>query len=643
MEERIKIVVNISGTIRKYSFLLVVLTFCIGIKDACPSTTQSDLLKKVNPALTSEELEELYQYKLDHGIKNLSILSAFLIRSSKKYIKKGEIQKAVEYGEYAQLLAPSYPPVYTHLGKVYWSQNRFRIFSIINSWIDLIKASFNNYSFSLFMLANFLLFLLVSVLLTSAIFSVISIYKYFKLLVHDVCHLLPLNLPMNLVFLWGIFIFSLPFFFQLNIIFIFFIWLILLFIYHSKRGQQVVIIFAFFLLLSPFIIQVVSKSVMTSYSGVFYQLYQVNEESWDSETEQELINWTTQNPDDVDALFSLGLLMKREGKYDDAKRYYEKILENDTSDHKVFCNLGNVLLAKGESDSAIENYNKCLNIFPSSVKSYYNISRAYLLKYMFEESNEYFNKAKEIGSDQVDYYSKIYSNNFNRMVIDETIPTSIFWEETFKLSEEKRQFCSSFWDRFFKGIPYAYWYSTFFVFFILVGLLFVNHHEFGLSISCEYCGCAVCSKCRILAYEDSLCKKCAIIFKSKEDFSMSNREKEKKVIQIERFQKRNIYIGRILSMLLPGAGHIWIDQPFKGSVMLFLFFFFLLKLFYWEGIVLNHWLVGQASSYGGIVMVCCLILILYMYSIMNFSRISGRLYQFLSLIKVTRKGLQIKK
>ena len=93
MVERIKIVVNISGTIRRYSFLLVVLTFCIGIKDACPSTTQSDLLKKVNPALTSEELEELYQYKLDHGIKNLSILSAFLIRSSKKYLKEGRISK----------------------------------------------------------------------------------------------------------------------------------------------------------------------------------------------------------------------------------------------------------------------------------------------------------------------------------------------------------------------------------------------------------------------------------------------------------------------------------------------------------------------------------------------------------------------
>jgi hypothetical protein len=115
------------------------------------------------------------------------------------------------------------------------------------------------------------------------------------------------------------------------------------------------------------------------------------------------------------------------------------------------------------------------------------------------------------------------------------------------------------------------------------------------------------------------------------------------MIQIEKFHKRSIATGKILSMLLPGAGHIWAGFPLKGSVILFLFFSLLLKFIYWDGIVVNPWLLNHARSYGGIVVASSLLGILYFYAIFNLASISGRLSQFLSLIKVARKELQIKK
>lgn len=635
---------TVQGIIKRYSSLLVVVTLCIGISIVCPSTALSDILKKIRPTTNKDELEKIYQYKLDQGIKNLSVFSSFLLRSSRNYLDQGEIEKAVECAEYAQLLAPSYPPNYTHLGKVYWAQNRFRFFSMVTGWIDSFSATFNNYPFAVFGLANFLLFFLLSFLFAITVFSVTSVYKYFKLFIHDLHHLLPFKFPLTLLILWGIVVFSLPFFFHWSIFLICFFWLSLLFIYHSKREQQIAIIFVFFLLLSPFIIKLISGFVVTSYSGVFSQLYQVNEEAWDRETEQELIKWTAKYPNDVDALFSLGLLKKREGDYEEAKRYYEKILGIDPAYHRALCNLGNVLLATKKVDLAIESYNQSIEIYPASVESYYNLSRAYLLNnYMFEESNENFNKAKKLGADRVDYYSRIYSNNMNRIVIDETIPLSVFWEKTFEPTEEKKLFNSSLWDRFFRGIPFTYRYSVLFIFLLFVCLLFINHHECDFSVGCEYCGSAVCGKCRRLVYEDNFCKKCASIFRSRGDQSITTREKEKKVMQIERFQKRYIIIGRILSILFPGAGHLWAGYPLKGSAMIFLFFFLLLKLAYWDGIIMNPWLMSHARSYGGITIVASMVLILYLYSILDFNRISVRLSQFLSLIIVTRKELQIKK
>jgi len=96
-------------------------------------------------------------------------------------------------------------------------------------------------------------------------------------------------------------------------------------------------------------------------------------------------------------------------------------------------------------------------------------------------------------------------------------------------------------------------------------------------------------------------------------------------------------------MILPGAGHLWSGHPFRGSVVLFVYFFVVLKLVYSNGIVLNPWQLSHTRSYGDILIFGSLLFVLYFYSISNFTNITGRLYQFLSLIKVTRKELQIKK
>lgn len=644
VQKRKGLVIKISGFIRRCSSLIVFMIVCIGSSAAFPLTRLDErLVKKDGRSINREELDTIYQYKLDHGIKNLSNVSAWLLRRSDALIRQGEFKRAVECSEYAQMLSPNYPPAYTHLGKAYWAKNRFFFFSMMAGWFKALRATLSNYHFSVFLFANLLIFFLVSFLLVIAVFSILSVYKYFKLLVHDVSHMLPSTCSLTLLVLWGIFVFSIPFFFHISIFLIFFFWLFLLFIYHSRKEQQIIIVYALFLLLSPFIIQLVSNSLVTSSTGVFHQLYQVNEENWDGETEDKLVQWTDNHPSDVDAVFSLGLIQKRKGDYAKAVRCYQKVLDVDPDDYRALCNLANVFLVTGDLDMAIETCKRCLESNPSSVEGYYNLSRAYLSRYMFSESNESFNRAKELDAKRVDYYTKIYSENANRMVIDLTIPLSDFWEETFQPAEQKKLFSSYIWDRLFMGIPFRYGYGVLFIFLVFVCLVFINRSEFGFAVSCEYCGAAVCRRCRRMIYENYLCKQCAGIFKGKGEHTTSAKGKEEKMIQIEKYQKRSMTIGKILSMLLPGSGHLWSGHPFRGSVVLFSFFFILLMLVYSNGIVVNPWPLSNARSYGDILIFGSLLGILYAYSISSFNHVTGRLSQFLSLIKVTRKELQIKK
>ena len=133
--------VKISGLIRRCSSLFIFLTLCIGINAANPTTHDHLLVKKDLVPLNHEELDKIYQYKLDCGIKNLSNVSAFLLRNSEEFIRQGDSKKAIEYSEYAQMLAPGYPPVYTNLGKAYWAKNRFFVFSVIAGWFKSLCAT----------------------------------------------------------------------------------------------------------------------------------------------------------------------------------------------------------------------------------------------------------------------------------------------------------------------------------------------------------------------------------------------------------------------------------------------------------------------------------------------------------------------
>ena len=631
-----------SGLFRRWYSLFVFLKVCLALSTVCASTPLDDVFLK-NHHLSQTELESLYQYKLDRGINNLTLVSSFLVRNSGKLLREGELRKAVDYAEYALMLSPAYPPAYIHLGKVYWAQNRLRLFSAPAGWIKALRATCMNYFFTVFFLSNTLYIFLLAFLLMIALFATISLYKYLKLFIHDVRHLMPVKLPGSLFLLWGGLIVLIPFFFHWSIFLIFIYWLMILFVYHTKREQQIIIIFAFLFLSSPFLIQLISKLSVTGSSGVFYQLYQISEDNWDTDGEEKLRAWVEDYPNDLDALFALGLVNKKKHNYIEAQRFYERALEVDAHHYRTLCNLGNVFLAANKPDTAIEYYNRCIETYPLSVKGYYNLSRAQLLEYMFVESKKSFNRAKEIDPDRVDYFSRIHSENMNRLVVDETIPLQVFWEKTFQPTEEKELFAAHLWDGFFQGIPFKYWYSVFFVFMVFVSLIFVDRYRSTLSLRCEYCGCAVCKKCKTLVPEYNLCKQCAGIFKGKRDsIAMSVKKKEQQVITIERFHKSHIIIGKILSILIPGAGHLWLDKPIKGAVMSFAFFFLVLQLFPLKQLVVNPWVLIGSGSWGGFTVIGGLLLVLYGYSIANFTVVSAKLSQFLSLIRVTRKELQIK-
>lgn len=623
------------------ALLCLVILLVTGLPSVNASTAVDGILSKKTP-LSQDDLERIYQFKLDRGAENLSVAACFLIRASKRFLQEGKREPARAYAEYAVKIAPDYPPVYTHLAAVVWTENVLNIGALFKGLYGYLRATVTNYVSAAVPLSKLLFVFIFSVLVTIAVFSLISLYKYFKLFAHDLGHLLPSPVPRHFHVACAVLVFCLPLFLQWSIFITSFYWLLLLFLYHSRKEQQLIIMFTLFFFLSPFVFQVLSQLTVTTASKLFYYTYQVNRDHWGDETAGMLAQHVSEHPYDSDALFALALLNKREGRIKEAQRLYARLLEMDPLNCRVWCNLGNANLADKKPDAAISHYTRSVELCPARVEGYYNLSRAQLLEYMFSESKTNFNKAKELSPERVDTFLHHYSENINRLVIDQTMPLAELWQGTFTATDEKDDFNAYLWNFFYSGMPFKYRYGVFIVFLLFVGLLFIDRHTYHLSLACEYCGCAVCRKCKRLVLEYKLCKQCAAIFKDSSDIMISISKKEAQVASIERFQGRKIFVGKILSLLMPGSGHLLFDHPFRGTAIIFLFFLLVSKLLLWNVFTVNPWQMISGSAYLDILVVAIPLCLLYLYSLGHFNFSSMKLFQFLSLIRVTRRELQIK-
>jgi tetratricopeptide (TPR) repeat protein len=620
---------------------MLALSFLVAAPPGFASTPLDELVSQKKP-LTRDNLEHLYQYKLDRGAANWSVASCFLIRASKRLLEAGNIDAARSYAEYAVKLAPEYPPAYTHRALVCWTDDRLRVDKLIEGLAGYLSAALTNYVSLAIPLTKMLFIVLVSVLFTITAFAIVSLYKYFKLFAHDLGHMLPAPIPRYFSVCCALLALALPLFLQWSIIIAAFFWLFLLFLYHSRKEQQLIIIFTLFFVLSPVLIRVLSQLITTNASETFYHVYQVNDQNWDEETALSLERRVNENPYDTESLFALALMSKREGRIMEAQRLYSKLLELDPLDCRSWCNLGNTYLAAKNHDSARAHYNRSIELCPESVEAHYNLSRVLLLEYIFAESNKYFNAAKALNAELVDRFLQNYSENSNRMVVDQTFSAGAIWQKTFSSSEATERLSADLWDYFFSGFSYHYRYAVIIVFLLFVGLLFIDPQTYNYSLACEYCGCSICRKCKRLVVEYRLCKECAGIFKRTRDIMNSVSMRESQVASVERFQGRKIFIGKLLSVLLPGSGHLVFDHPFRGTALLFVFFILVAKMLFWNMLLVNPWQMISGSAYFDIVFVAVSLSILYLYAFGHFNFSSLKLFQFLSLIRVTRRELQIK-
>ncbi|MBN2106385.1 MAG: tetratricopeptide repeat protein [Deltaproteobacteria bacterium] len=515
---------------------------------------------------------------MDCGIRNFEPYSLMLVKQAQEAVKRHEYDAAKVLSNYACLLSPDIPPVYSAQAAAQWHANKLDVPAVAQSlFAAYVKtlSPMNIEDFSMVVFENAAV-LAGSILLAFCTIALVLLLAYFSLLYHDVRHSIPAALPDFSVWAMVITLFVLPLVCRLSIIW-FCAWSLVLLYAYATRYERFVIrgSFALLILAVPLLAAAMGFAKCVSQDEIINLLWKANYGYCDLRDTQRLEKYLDRFPLDEDVLLSLGLLFKKEGGFSSSQKYYERILDKNPRNYKAAINLGNVHFAQNNWQAAIACYNQAVEMAPSkTAAAHFNLSRIYQSKFMFNESEEALNKAKNIDLSRVSSYLKDISDNFNRLIIDETVDISQIWVRGFNLFMATPAYTRDVWRSAVGGRYFPY---DLFVL-LALALFAVNipdKDQVRIAVRCKLCGMVLCRRCQRSASDDLVCAHCQTLLQKQSSLGYGVREDKKNRIKSYITRKRITAVA--LGYVFPGAGHFYAGQTFIGTAGMLVFFMLVLK------------------------------------------------------------------
>jgi len=569
-----------------------------------------------------KELEEIHRVQLDRGIRNLPTFALLLVREGLDLAARGRYQEAVALCESAKTLAPGLPYGFFALARVHWSESKLRVDRVVVELLKGLVVFLRNFKLTFVKVTDIFFLVGQSVLLCFLFYSFILFLKYFPSFVEGVIRNFRSQVSQIILALVKITAILLPFLLQLDFLWAFLYWSLLIMASLGKRERFVLCLFFLLIIYIPWTMGVFTDFLNHSASRTL-NIYRANEETWNREVTDDFVRSLEANPGDREILITLGLINKREGKYAKAEEYFKRVVSKDPSAAEVMTNLANVYLAKGNIDGAIELNKKAIEVNPRKASFYFNLHRATSQKSTsVVKADPFLQRATELNPKLIHYQLKIESDNMNRFVIDETVSALALWKDVAHQLFGRWVDFGGFISIWFKSLNARWGFiSPLFFMSLLVGFWIFGKRK-GSMRKCPLCGSSSRRVYPRRIEGDFICLGCYRLFVKKE--GLNPRIKVKKVAQVKGYRQREQLISRVLSLFSLGGGHVWGNCTVKGVIFLFIFSLFIVRMVHWHGVIRNPEVFSGSSPLSSKALLVGLFAFFYFLSLRSISRIERR-------------------
>jgi Tfp pilus assembly protein PilF len=351
-------------------------------------------------------------------------------------------------------------------------------------------------------------------------------------------------------------------------------WLALLFSYFSpvEKGVALAVVLAG-IGVGP-AVDLLESRTQAERNPIFLASVQAIEGGPDTRATAELEQASSKFSDDHDLGYLLGLEYKKAGRYDEAASLYRDMLRSNPEDRIALNNLANIEFARGEFPAAIARYKQGLESgSPPEITAtfYYNLQLAHLQRFEYQPAQEARAQAERLAGALVRNYDALWKyDKGDYAVVD--------------LGLDREQLLAKFGgQREGVGIknlagtappsgriagvelrPSLSRFAAFLAVFAVVALgLWRWRGPKMFTMRCLKCGTPFCKHCHLGASSTGLCTQCYHLFVVRD--GVSGPARNQKLLEVQKEDERRERIFRILSLLSPGAGHVYAQKTLAGT------------------------------------------------------------------------------
>ena len=287
------------------------------------------------------------------------------------------------------------------------------------------------------------------------------------------------------------------------------------------------------------------------------------------------------NPEDRDFQYLAAIQHKKAGGWPQAEAVYRNVLRADPSDAIALNNVANLEVARGQLETAVSRYQAVADGGGSTAfrtTALYNLAVVRLKQFDFEAASAVREVADDTDVTLGQRFDRLWSFDKDGSSVQTVVDLALAAEEVeakFAGAAEgaglpnvvgsappvSSSAASGLQNRFVGAI-------------VLMIVAFIVLRSWRgqrlFTLQCPKCGIVFCRRCHLGAVAASLCSQCYHMFVVKDGVAAQARRH--KLIEVESELSRKHRVFTLLSILSPGAGHVWAQQTLFGAILMDLWY-----------------------------------------------------------------------
>jgi tetratricopeptide (TPR) repeat protein len=535
-------------------------------------------------------LREIRRLRIERNIRSLETIALARMEEGVAALRAGDRARAEGAFRDAIALDPHLPDAYFGLAQEDMKKGPLGIVAAVKNTLAGTTARLRTARGSHYLFALFVPVVLLSLLATTVVFALATMMRYGSLLKHDFeesfgpgrqslalgLSAVILLLPAMLFQGWA----WLPLW-----------WLAMLFIYMGRTERIAALVLLALSVASAPLVKTMEARLLAQQNPLFWASLGALENGPDSRAIEALEEAQRANPDDRDLAYLLGAEYRKAGRYEDAATLYRDALRSDPKDPYALNNLANVEFAAGEFPAAIARYKQGIESGPPSPVAatfYYNLSLAHLQRFEYQPAQEAKTQADRLDSSLVHTYDSLWKyDKGDYAVVDLGLTPDEVWS---KFAGAPQGIVQK--NRAGKGASAASAQSlvptmlnrlSAFPLVAVLAVLILRRWRGGkaFTMRCTKCGTPFCRRCHLGQVAGGLCSQCHHLFVVRD--GVSGPARNRKLLEVQKEEGRRDRVFRLLSLLVPGAGHLYAHRAGKGIVLVFV----------WSAVLVTALLAGR--------------------------------------------------